>query len=143
MTNRSQQLRLAACVVALLVVGSTIGRSEPASRNFLWKVTGRQTAIYLVGSVHLLTKDFYPLNPALETAFKDSDLLVEEADLGEMLGQGSQVQMLTRGLLPSDQSLDQVLSPSTYAQVTKHAGDLGLPIEPLRRFKPWALALLI
>ena len=50
--------------------------------------------IYLVGSIHLLTKDFYPLSPALDTAFKDSDLLVEEANLDEMLAPSSQMQLL-------------------------------------------------
>src|SRR4030088_448309 len=79
------------------------------TRNFIWKISGPAGAVYLVGSVHLLTKDYYPLSPALDTAFKDSDLLVEEADLGEMLSPSAQLQMLTRGMLPSAQSLDKVV----------------------------------
>jgi uncharacterized protein YbaP (TraB family) len=114
-----------------------------ATRNFIWKVTGPGGAVYLVGSVHLLTKDFYPLSPALDTAFKESDLLVEEADLGEMEAPASQLKLLTRGLLPANQSLDAVLSPATYALVTKRVADLGMPIEPLKRFKPWMLALTL
>ena len=99
--------------------------------------------VYLVGSVHMLTKDYYPLSPALDSAFKDSDLLVEEADLGEMLSVNSQLQMLSRGMLPSTQSLDKVVSPATFALVSARVGDLGLPIESLKSFKPWALALML
>jgi len=113
------------------------------TRNFIWKISGPAGAVYLVGSVHLLTKDYYPLSPALDTAFKDSDLLVEEADLGELEAPASQFKLLSRGLLPGDQSLDKVLSPATYALVAKRVNDLGMPIEPLKRFKPWMLALTL
>jgi uncharacterized protein YbaP (TraB family) len=116
--------------------------AQPA-RNFLWKIGNNAGTVYLVGSVHLLTKDYYPLSPALDAAFKDSDLLVEEADLGAMEAPASQFKLLTRGLLPAGQSLDKVVSPATYALVTKRIADLGMPLEPLKRFKPWMLALTL
>jgi uncharacterized protein YbaP (TraB family) len=97
----------------------------------------------LVGSVHLLTKDFYPLNPALERAYKDSDLLVEEVDIAELSGAGSQMSMLTRGIQPSSKPLDTVLSAATMALLSKKAQDVGLPIEALKQFKPWMIALTI
>src|ERR1700693_881119 len=69
---------------ALLVVGFTFGHATAAaSRDFMWKVTGKTGAVYLIGSVHMLTQDFYPLSKAFEDAFKESDLLVEEVDLEE------------------------------------------------------------
>jgi uncharacterized protein YbaP (TraB family) len=113
------------------------------TRNFIWKVSGPAGALYLVGSVHLLTKDYYPLSPALDTAFKDSDLLIEEADFGEMEAPASQFKLLARGMLPGDQSLDKLVSPETYALVAKRVSDLGMPMEPLKRFKPWMLALTL
>ena len=125
-------------VAGLLAVAQT---AHAQARNFAWKVTGRQGSIYVIGSVHLLTKDFYPLNAALEAAYKDSDLLVEEVDIAEMTGTGSQLSMLTRGMQPSGQPLEKVLSPSTMALLTKKAADLGMPIEALKQFKPWMIAL--
>ena len=71
--------RYSALAVALALVAQV--EAAPA-RNFLWKATSKSGgALYLVGSVHLLSEDSYPLSPALETAFKESDLLVEEVDL--------------------------------------------------------------
>ncbi|MGB7219437.1 MAG: TraB/GumN family protein [Vicinamibacterales bacterium] len=115
----------------------------PQTRSFLWKATKGPGAVYLVGSLHLLTKDYYPLAPALDAAFKDADLLVEEADLGEMLSPQSQLAVVTRGMLPANQSLDQLVSPATFALVTKRVAALGAPIEPLKRFKPWMIALTV
>jgi uncharacterized protein YbaP (TraB family) len=114
------------------------------ARDFLWKVTGKTGgSVYLVGSVHLLTQDFYPLSAALDRAFKESDLLVEEADFADLMSPSTQMQMLARSMLPSTTSLESVISPATFALVVKRAKDLGLPIEPLKRFKPWSLALML
>ena len=69
---------------ALLVVGAAAGSAQgPAGRakSFLWKVQSGERVLYLAGSVHALTADVYPLNPAFERAFAASDMLVEELNL--------------------------------------------------------------
>ena len=135
-------LRRAVCAVVLC--GCTFGVARSAwSRDFLWKVSKGPSVVYLVGSVHLLTQDFYPLSAALEQAFADSNLLVEEADLGELTAPQSQLQMLSRGMLPPGQTLDKVVSPVAFEHVSKRAAELGMPIEPLKRFRPWLLALTL
>ncbi|HEV3057230.1 MAG TPA: TraB/GumN family protein [Vicinamibacterales bacterium] len=141
MTQRAWRLT----AVATLVAVAAVARLDLAaqSRNFGWKVTSPRGAIYVVGSVHLLTKDFYPLNPALEKAYTDSDLLVEEVDIADMTGPGTQLSMLTRGMQPSSMPLDKVLSPATMALLSKKAQDVGLPLEALKQFKPWMIALTI
>ena len=144
MKRLSRLLGTVASVAGLLVAllpGASLEAQAP--RNFLWKISNGTGAVYLVGSIHLLTKDYYPLSPALDAAFKDSDLLVEEADLGEMEAPASQFALLTRGLLPAGQSLEKVVSPATYAMVTKRINEMGMPIEPLKRFKPWLLAMTL
>jgi uncharacterized protein YbaP (TraB family) len=130
-------------IVAVVALGLLAPLHAAQSHNFLWKAGGKGAAVYLAGSIHMLSPDFYPLNPAFDNAFKDSDLLVEEIDFGEMIRPESQMQAMMRGLLPSGQTLDTVLSPATLALVTKAAKDLGAPIEALQRFKPWMLALTL
>jgi uncharacterized protein len=140
-TSAGTRLSSAALAIGIALLAPLAG-AAPA-RNFIWKATGKQGVIYLVGSVHLLTKDFYPLSPAFETAYKESDLLLEEVDLGDMQEPASQLQMLSRGMLPSEQSLDKLVSPATFAAVTKRFSDIGMPIEPIKRFKPWLAALTL
>jgi hypothetical protein len=136
--------RVRAVLCAALAVGCTLGQATRAdSRDFLWKVSSSTGAVYLVGSVHLLNKDFYPLSDGFERAFKESDLLVEEVDLAELMAPQAQLQMLSRGMLPPDQSLDKVVSPATFDLVSKRVARLGMPVEPLKRFKPWLLALTL
>jgi len=134
-----------AVLVLLTVVTTVLTLQSPqaATRNFFFKATGPQTSVYLVGSVHLLSKDYYPLSPALDAAFKDSDLLVEEIDMGDMQEPETQLRLLTQGMLPAGQSLDNVVSADTFALMSKTVTGMGLPVEPLRQFKPWSLALTL
>jgi uncharacterized protein YbaP (TraB family) len=130
---------LGAAAVFLLLVTAPAAHAK----TFAWKATGKGGTIYLMGSIHVMSESFYPLNPALEAAFEDSDLLVEEVDLAQMMDPMAQMNILTKGMLPSNQSLDKVLSPATLALVHKATGDLGTAGGPLMRFKPWMLAIAL
>ena len=110
---RHTSRRIAAVVALALALLATAQAAQ--AKTFAWKASGKGGAIYLIGSIHVMSESFYPLNPALEAAFTDSDLLVEEVDLAEMLDPTAQLSILSRGMLPSSQSLDKVISPSTMA----------------------------
>jgi hypothetical protein len=134
---------IVAALTATLTVGVLSTTSRAQTRAFAWKVSKGAGVVYLVGSVHMLTSDFYPLPESLEAGFKDSDLLVEEANLAEMLSPNTQFSMLSRGMLPAGQTLDKVISPATLALLNKHTSALGMPAEALKQFKPWMLAMTI
>src|SRR5262245_34063125 len=67
-------------VACLIAVGSA---AQTRGQSFLWKVQSGSNVMYLAGSVHALTADAYPLNPAYQRAFDASGALVEEIDLAE------------------------------------------------------------
>jgi uncharacterized protein YbaP (TraB family) len=113
------------------------------AKSFAWKVTGKSGVVYLVGSVHLLSNDFYPLPPPLEAAYKDSDLLVEEVDMAELTNPTAQLAVLGKAMLPAATPLDKVISAETYAMLAKRAGALGLPLEPFKLLKPWMVAMTL
>jgi len=138
LSSSSQRLIASVLAFAMLLVANAA-----QAKTFAWKATGKGGTIYLMGSIHVMPASFYPLDPVLEAAFKDSDLLVEEVDLAEMLDPMKQMGILTRGMLPSNQSLDKVISPATLALVQKATGDLGPAAGPLMRFKPWMLAITL
>lgn len=129
-------------VVALCTIAALQLAAAPA--HFLWKVTGpRGGTMFLAGSLHLLTSEYYPLAPAFDEAFAQADLLVEELDLGEMMASSSQMLMLQRGMMPAGQTLESVLTPRTMTAVKAKVTEMGLPMAPLQLFKPWALALTL
>lgn len=141
--RRARRASVAALAVAAAVLVPGQAPALAQGHSFLWKATRGGNVVYLVGSVHLLTKDYYPLSPALEAAYKDTALLVEEVDMGEMLGADAQMQLLRRGMLPAGQSLDKVVSADTMTLVNKSAVELGIPVEALKLLKPWMASLTL
>ena len=137
---RHRLLLVASALLALVLSVPLVA----ASPSFLWKVTTPAGhSLYLAGSLHLLSSEYYPLAPAFDERFAEADLLVEEVDMGEMAAPASQMLMLQRGMMPAGQTLDSVLSPATLEAVKNKAAELGLPLAPLQLFKPWALALTL
>lgn len=74
------------------------GKTDALSRNSLWRVTSEDNTVYLLGSLHLLRGEHYPLSNVIEKAFEESKVLVLEVDLGVMSDPTTQLMMLTKGM---------------------------------------------
>ncbi|MDH4063845.1 MAG: TraB/GumN family protein [Acidobacteriota bacterium] len=140
--NRAVHLGLGG-VLALAVMAGMAGAQEPA-KHFLWKVTASTGAeAYLLGSVHVLTPAFYPLDPSIDRAFASSKVLVEEVDLDEMTNPATMMGLVAKAMLPDGQTLDQVVAKDTFEAVRARAESHGVPLMLLQRMKPWMAAVTL
>jgi uncharacterized protein YbaP (TraB family) len=134
--------RLAAATVALLLVTSPI--AGQASKNFLWKVEGQGGAVaYLLGSLHVLTAESYPLSETINKAFTDSKVLIEEIDLDETADPAVMMSTITKAMLTEGKTLDQVVAPEVFAEVKRRAEKASLPMFAIQRMKPWLVAIML
>src|SRR5437867_306576 len=85
--SKNYRLVLITALCLLLLPFSHSVEAQPAvastTRHCLWKVQGKTNAIYLFGSVHFLTKRFYPLPAVIENAYQQSRIVAFETDIGE------------------------------------------------------------
>ncbi|MEY4635791.1 MAG: hypothetical protein RJA55_1589 [Acidobacteriota bacterium] len=133
---------LAAVVAAVLASG--VAAAQDARKHFLWKVEGPGASVaYLLGSLHVLTPEFYPLSADINKAFAASRTLVEELDLDEMNDPAQMMSALSKAMLSDGSTLDQIVAPSTFAEVSSRAGKAGLPMMALQRMKPWLVAITL
>ena len=110
----------------------------------MWKVEGDGGSIaYLLGSLHMLTPEWYPLNATINKAFADSTVLVEEVDISEMSDPALMMSALMKAMLTDGKTLDQVIAPATYAAVKQSAEKVGLPMMAVNRMKPWLVAITL
>jgi uncharacterized protein YbaP (TraB family) len=105
--------------------------------NCLWKATSEQGTLYLQGSVHLLTAADYPLDPAIENAYAQSDVLVFETDMKAMLAAETQQLIMAKAILPGQRTLEGELDPEVYAMLSSKLAEAGLPAVAVQKFKPW------
>lgn len=107
-----------------------------AARHSLWKVEGGRGTVYLLGSVHLLKKEDYPLAATIEAAFTNSQIAVFETDVDKMQEPGAQSQIMSKAQLPEGETLQTDLTPRTYAAFTNHVAKAGLPPAMFDTLKP-------
>jgi uncharacterized protein YbaP (TraB family) len=109
-------------------------------KSFLWKVQSSSSTVYLLGSIHFLKQDVYPLNQTIEDAFDLSDTLVVEANINE-LGNLDLKMLADRAFYKNDDHVQKHVSPETYRLIEKEIKTFGMPVEIIRMQKPWFLAL--
>lgn len=135
--------RLVAAALALVVL-ATPTFAQKTGRQFLWKVEGPNgSSAYMLGSLHVLSKDFYPLSAVINKAFAESKVLVEEVDLDEMGDPMVMMAALSKAMLTDGKTLDQLVAPDVFAEVKKRADKAGLPMAAIQRMKPWLVAITL
>ena len=133
-------------IIALIILalsGSLASIESALSYNqksLLWKVQSSSSTVYLLGSIHFLREDVYPLSQTIENAYESSDKLVVEANINE-LGNLDLKMLADRAFYKNDDHIEKHVSPETYRLIKKESKTLGMPVELIRMQKPWFLAL--
>jgi uncharacterized protein YbaP (TraB family) len=116
---------------------------QQTTKSCLWSIQTQSNKFYLLGSLHVLKQDAYPLAAAIGSAYSDSRKIVFETDIAALQEPAMQAKMLQLGLYPEGQNLLQNLDGGTRQLLEKKMNALGLPLEQFARFKPWFLALTL
>ena len=135
-------------IVALLglvafLAGCSILGGFNRNKSALWRIRGEHNVVYLLGSVHILPKSAYPLHPALERAFADSQQVAFEVDISRATGGQVREAFSQIGTYPRGDDLSRHVSPLTLQIVKLACGQLGVSYEKAKRFKPNLLAELL
>ena len=129
-------MKLATAIACLL---STTAWGDPAA----WHVDGDNADLWLLGSVHYLRDQDYPLPTIIGDLYEQADTLVMELDLDDLDLLAVQGSFMQAGVLPESSSLRTVIDPQIYDLTAARAAELGLPIALLERLEPWLVALTL
>ncbi len=103
----------------------------------LWKVADEDTTIYLFGTVHALPDSVDWYQGPIESALAASQELVTEIPSSATQDPASQQLVMTKALLPADQSLRDMLSDSDRTTFETALTKMAMPPAAFDRFEPW------
>jgi uncharacterized protein YbaP (TraB family) len=142
--KRMGHLLVALCVLVLAVpLAAQQTNSAPAKLHSLWKVEGKRSTVYLLGSVHVLKAENYPLPTVIENAYSNAVIVAFETDIAELESFASQAKLLAQSMLPEGETLAGQLSPAVYASLSNHLTAAGLPALVFDRLKPGMAAMML
>ncbi len=116
----------------------------PPPAAFYWKATSPQRGeFFLLGSVHIGDGRQLALPPRVVDDWARSEALVVEGDL-YAIADLERLEIFQRyGLLPSTQTLRDVLDAETWQALAGVLRGSGVPIEAASRMRPWMLAQML
>jgi len=118
--------------------------AQAPRKHFLWAVRHPGAPpTYLMGSLHVLTPEYYPLKPEIEKAFAASKVLIEEVDLDELTNPAMMLSVAGKAMFTDGRTLDQVIAPDLYKLVIARAEKGGLPAIAIQHMKPWMAAVAL
>jgi uncharacterized protein YbaP (TraB family) len=142
-SSRIVLLPLVSLVVSVFCQPLLAQKTTAVSRLPLWKIEGKRCTVYILGSVHFLKKEHYPLPAPIDAAFERAKVVVFETDLNWASEPKLQAQLLAKATLPADQTLRDQLSQKTYERLKEQLSTSGLPVEAMERLRPGMVAMTL
>lgn len=112
------------------------------NKTFVWQIKSPNNTVYLLGSIHLLKPEDYPLPEQMQAAFADAENVFFEINIGDLVKPETISTILKKAMPDSrEELLTEALSPENYKLASEAASKLGLSLENFKNFEPWFLAM--
>ncbi|WP_010095319.1 TraB/GumN family protein [Ornithinibacillus scapharcae] len=111
--------------------------------GYLWKVENGDTTVYLQGTIHLATEDFFPLNQKIEEAYANADIIVPEIDFNNINMFDMQATYMDFAMYPDGSTIDEHISEELYQEVATVYEELGMSMDMFATYQPWFHSTLI
>jgi uncharacterized protein YbaP (TraB family) len=127
----------------ILIVAVMPALSSAGSHTFLFRLEHEGVNTYLLGSVHMLKKEHYPLPEVITEAFDKSEVLGVEADLLNIDQFGLQSKIMKIGRYPESETLKDNIPETLHRKTSALLKEIGLAMDFFNSFKPWFVAVSI
>jgi uncharacterized protein len=133
--------RIAALLIGIAAAISPVMTSAQVVRHgLLWEVRSSSTHIFLLGTIHVGSRDLYPLPAAVESAYAAATTLALEADLST---EASIAAVGTRFVYAPPDNLERHVPPALFRQAVDTLDRYGLPPDVGRAMKPHMLSMAL
>ncbi len=129
-------------ILALLMLASAgaVAENHPLP---MWQLNGASNRIYLLGSVHLLREQDYPIPSTIYTAYQDADTLIMELDMDDLDPAMTQALVSELGLIEDGRTLMDVMGDDLYARAEEIAAEINIPLPMFAQSEPWLAAITV
>jgi len=114
-----------------------------SGKHTLWTVKGKQNTLYLLGSIHVLKPELYPLPEPYQKAYADAENLVFEIDESIMDPALARAGVQEYAALPAGSKLVDVIGDDDYAEIKRLAKENKVPMMMIEPFDPWFSTLTL
>jgi uncharacterized protein YbaP (TraB family) len=135
--------RLLIFILVLVLPG--ISQSQMVGNGYnnslIYKIQSDTNTVYILGSIHVLAEEYYPLTRSFSYAYYNSQKVIFEIDPEILFSPDTAKKNEKYYMLPKGQTLKSILARSTYQLLKKKLQPLGLDMAQVNKLKPWVVYL--
>ena len=109
----------------------------------LFEVSGKSNQIFLLGSIHMLRKQDYPLPRVVEEAYQAAEVLVMELDMDDLNPMELVSVFAGSATATEGQTLRSLMGEESYSKAEKLAVPIDANLAVFNAFEPWFAAMTI
>ena len=113
----------------------------PVRAHIFYEVKADKATVWLLGSIHMADSSFYPMSPVVNDAFEQSNYLVTEVLMDELMSTGRE--FLDSLYYPKGDSLPLHIADTTWQRVIGCFKEYGVGRGMLKKLKPSILVLTL
>lgn len=136
-------MRIALLFISLTLLALPVHADDFGHPVTMWKVAGASNSVYLLGSIHFLRSQDYPLPTVLDAAYDDAEVLIMEIDMDDMDPIAAQAAFTKYGVLQDDTTLRDLMGDELYVEATAAAATIDIPLDMLSKTEPWYAAMTV
>lgn len=121
------------------VLGQVVGNGY--NNSLIYKIQSDTNTVYLLGSIHVLAEEYYPLTRAFSYAYYNSQKVIFEIDPEILFSSEASKKNEKYYTFQDGKTLQSVLSPKTYALLKKSIEGMGISMDKIKKYKPWFVLL--
>lgn len=131
-------------LLGLLAVSLPLGAgAQPDEKHCFWEVKSPTGTLHLLGSIHFMKPDSYPLPAIIENTFERATTVAFETDIKALSDPSTAAKMAQAGACPPGKTLKDLVDAKVLRQLESALSDYGLPMEVVSGFRPWMAAVLL
>jgi uncharacterized protein len=109
----------------------------------VWKISRGDSHVYLGGTIHLLSKEDYPLPQAFDRAYSQSAKVVFEIDIEQAKTPQFAQKLLLGNMYAGDDDLTKHLKPETVKKLEAFLQGKNMTLDALKKMKPGFLTIML
>lgn len=113
------------------------------AKSSVWKISDGDNVLFLGGTIHLLTKQDFPLPAEFELAYQQAKLLVFEVEPDIVNSSATQEKFAQYAYYKDGTTLSDVLDTSTYQLLSDFFSKRGMLMAPFESMKPGMLSAVL
>lgn len=128
--------------LGLLIGSNSEGQTEKNAGNYmLWSVKSATNTVYLLGSIHVMKKEFYPLPMEYEYVYRHCPNIAFETKLDDRSMAEARADAYISATYPDGEDLPGNISKETMKLLQQTLTQCHIPLMRVKQLKPWYIAI--